>query len=36
VPDPRLAKGKFGPAARMPVDVVTYWEKWRMTQKRPE
>lgn len=29
-------KGKFGPAARMPVDAVTYWEKWGMTQKRPE
>ncbi len=29
-------KGKFGPATRMPVDVVTYWEKWGSTQKRPE
>lgn len=29
-------KGKFGPAARMPVDAVTYWEKWGTTQKRPE
>jgi len=29
-------KGKFGPAARTPVEQVVYWERWGMTQKRPE